>query len=619
MPYSTRIAPLLVLLGASTAEAQLAPGGGGLPGGGPGQQQEEPKKEGVAEAAPKATGLLPTTPALPPPKGRRKRWKLLELDGYYRLRTDWFKNFHLGHNGELVPAGTDPALSGASFPRALSCGAPTLSGAGCDGALSSANMRLRLEPTINLDERTSIHVQADVFDNLVLGSTPIDQDLSSYTDANRPPVGAFSGTQGAPVAGVNSDRDSIIVKRAWAEVAVPLGILKLGRQPNHWGMGIWHHAGGDDPIGGTYDLDADYGDSVDRVSFSAGIPGTSLRAMIASDWNITRLVSNQTAANKGREGHPWDLDDKDDSNSWVVVVSRMDSPQEFRDRIDRGELALNYGAYFEYKTQSFDDDLRGFTLGDTLDTGGTDDSGTNARFVPRDLKTYSPDAWIKLGIGQFTIEAEAVAQLGRVSRLDEFALMGTTRFGSDIRKFGGASRFTFRGLEGKLRLGVEGGAASGDQWDNTPQGNTHIAYANLLGNPNDDKLSQFIFNREFKIDMILFRHLIGAVTNAGYVKPFLSYDLTKSIGFKVANITSFALKKVATPGNARMYGTEFNADLGYTAGGFNAGVAYGVLFPFAALAHPAKLDYPTDSTTGLSNVGDASTAHTIQFRVVLSF
>jgi uncharacterized protein (TIGR04551 family) len=602
MSYSTRIALGLLLVGTATAEAQLTPGGG-MPGGA-GQQQEEQKKEGVAEAAPKATGLLPTTPALPPPKGRRKRWKLLEIDGYFRLRTDWFKNFHLGHID-------DPALGGAAFPRALSCSTGPTVGAGCDDALSSANMRLRLEPTINLDERTSIHFQADVFDNLVLGSTPIDQNLSSYNEMNLPPVGAFSGTQAPPVAGVNSDRDSITIKRAWAEVAVPLGILKFGRQPNHWGMGIWHNAGGEDPINGGYDTEADYGDSVDRVSFSAQIPGTNLRAMLASDWNLTRLVSNQTAANKGREGHPWDLDDKDDSNSWVAVISRMDSPQEFSDRVDRGELAFNYGAYFEYKTQSFDNDLRDFVLGGPLDA--------ETRFVPRDLKTYSPDVWVKLGFGKFMFEAEAVAQLGRVSRLDEFGLSG-----ADIRKFGGTGRFTFRGLEGKLRLGLEGGAASGDQWDNTPQGNTHIAYANLLGGPGDGKLSQFLFNREYKVDMILFRHLIGAVTNAGYVKPFLSYELTKSIGFRVANITSFALKPVATPGNETMYGTEFNADIGYTAGGFYGGVAYGVLFPFGALSHPADTEtetfgYGVDPDTLASNVGDASTAHTIQFKLILSF
>jgi len=601
----------LVLIGTTVAEAQIAPGGGmpggGMPGGG--GRQEEQKKEGVAEAAPKATGLLPTTPALPPSKGRRKRWKLLEIDGYFRLRTDWFKNFNLGFND-------DPKLGGAPFPRPLSCSAPALSGASCGDSLSSTNMRLRLEPTINLDEGTSVHVQADVLDNLVLGSTPINQNLSSYSDTNLPPVGAFSGTQGPPVHGVNSDRDSITIKRAWAEVAVPLGILKFGRQPNHWGLGIWHNAGGVDPINGTYDLDADYGDSVDRVSFSALIPGTNLRAMIASDWDSSRLVSNQTSANQGREGHPWNLDNKDDANGWVGVISRMDSPQEFRDKTERGEVAFNYGVYFEYKTQQFDNDLRDFTLGGTLDTDGTDDKGTNARYVPRDLKTYSPDVWGKLGLGPITLEAEALAQFGRVSRLDEFGLSA-----ADIRKYAGVGRLTWRGLEGKLRLGFESGAASGDQWDNTPPGNTNIAYANLLGGPGDRKLTQFIFNRDYKIDMILFRHLIGAVTNAAYFKPFLSYDLTKAISFRVANITSLAIKPVATPGNKTMYGTEFNADIGYSSGGLFAGISYGVLFPFGALSHPADptLGFVDPNNPNITNTGDAKTAHTIQSRLILQF
>src|SRR5262249_47081656 len=142
------------------------------------------------------------------------------------------------------------------------------------------------------------------------------------------------------------------------------------------------------------------------------------RAMIASDWNLTRLVSNQTSLGKGREGHPWDLDDKDDQNAWALVVSRMDSPQEFRDRIDRGEIGFNYGVYFQYKTQSFDNDLRDFVLGGTLDTNGSDDPnnlGANARYVPRNLTQYSPDAWVKFGKGKITLEAEAVAQIGKVS------------------------------------------------------------------------------------------------------------------------------------------------------------------------------------------------------------
>ncbi len=584
---------------------------------GPGMGQQpagDEKKEGVAEAAPKNPAMLPTVPALPPPKGRRKRWKLLEIDGYFRLRTDWFKNFHQGFIDEA-------SIGGAPFPRALGCRA-LQTNPGCESSLSSTNMRLRLEPTINLDEGTSIFLQADVLDNQVLGATPTNDiynglyDSASADPTVRPPLGAFGNTQAPPVAGVNSDRDSIQVKRAWAQVALPLGILKFGRMPNHWGMGIWANSGGHDPIAGTTDYDADYGDTVDRASFTTTIPGTNLRAMLASDWAMTRLSSNQSTQGRGREGHPWDLDDGDDSNAYTLVISRMDSPQEFREKSDRGELAINYGVYFEYKTQKFDLDLTGFEV------GGPFDATTNYR--PRDLKTYSPSVWGKLAIGKLTLEAELVGQLGKIGRLDEYDFTQQV----DVRKFGGVGRLNWRGLEGKLRLGVEGGFATGDQWDNIAPGQTHVAFANTLGSdPNDTKLTQFMFNREYKVDLILFRHLIGAVTNAGYVKPFLSYDLTKSIQFKLANVSSFALKPIATPGNGRMYGTEFDTDIGYSSGGLFIGLSYGVLFPFGAMAHNvadpltdggADFGFGSDDILG-NNTGNASTSHTIQSRLILSF
>jgi uncharacterized protein (TIGR04551 family) len=616
-----------LVVGAPAASAQISPGGLGPGVGGPtpaGQGGEEQKKEGVAEAAPKTPGLLPTTPALPAPKGRRKRWKLLELDGYYRLRTDWFKDFNLGF--------PDPGFGGTPFPTALGCKS-TAVGHPCDDALSSANMRLRLEPTINIDEGTSVHIQADALDNILLGSTPSPPVLgAATTDAagNRPPAGAFgNGTQAPVRQGVNSDRPSIEVKRAWAEVAVPLGVVKFGRMPNQWGMGILYNAGGADPINGTYDYDADYGDTVDRASFSLLIPGTNLRAMVAADWSLTRLVSNQTAQNVGHEGHPFDLDDSDDTNSWVGVISRMDSPQEFKDTVDRGEFALNYGAYFEYKTQNWNDNLKNFTLGGTPDPNA---------YEPITLQTYSPDIWFKAGFDRFTLEAEVVGQLGSVDIVTGVPTstvvnsVTTTIFPTrhfNIRKFGGAGRLTWRGLEGKLRLGVESGFATGDQWDNTPKGAINVAFANPVGdlsNPNYDKLTQFAFNRDYKIDLILWRHLIGAVTNAGYVKPFLQYDITKAITFKVSNVTSFALKRIATPGNESMYGTEFDGDLGYSSGSMFIGLSYGVLFPLGALNHP-----PDDPTTGqtfgftdpvtgdASNAKAADTAHVVQSRFVLAF
>ena len=589
-------------------------GGGADPMGGAQQPSGEEKKEGVGEAAPKAPGLLPTTPALPAPKGHRKRWKLLELDGYYRMRTDWFKNFNLGFTYNPTTTATGTASGGAPFPRALGCTAAAIGNAGnstdrpCDNSLTSSNMRLRLEPTINLDEGTSVHIQADALDNLVLGSTPYSEAYGAYTSL-APPLGALSNTQGSVVQGQNSTTPSIVVKRAWGEIALPIGILKFGRMPNQWGMGINHNSGGYDPITGLTNYDADYGDTVDRVSFTALIPGTGLRAMVATDWASAGLTSNQTAANLGNEGHPFDLDDSDDNrNGWVGVISKMDAPQDFKDIVERGDLAYNYGVYFEYLTQSWDTDLSGFTLGSTLDA--------STKYLPRDMKTYTPDLWGKVGYGPFLLEGEFVAALGTVNRLDQVGLVS----GAAIRKFGGVLRGTWTGVDNKLRIGLEAGFASGDQWDNTPQGNINIAYGNPLGGPGDTTLSQFMFNRDYRVDLLMWRHLIGAVTNAVYVKPFLAFDITKSIMFKVSNVTSFALKPVATPGNGLVYGTEFDTDVGYHEGGLYAGISFGVLFPFGALAHP--VDDPTLGGGGFgygTHTGDASTAHTIQTRLVLSF
>jgi len=567
---------ILVAFG-SIAEAQM---GGGMPmGGGPGGGQQpsgEEKKEGVAEAAPKTPGLLPTTPTLPPPKSRRKRWKLFELEGYFRMRTDWDKNFNEGFLD-------DNSIGGAPWPRALSCNATAINHP-CDDTLSSANMRLRLEPTFNIDEDTSVHVQANV------------------------------------VRGINSLSDAITVKRAWAEVGVPLGILKAGRMPNHWGMGMWANGGGKDPISGEYNYNGDYGDTVDRVSFSAQIPGTALHAMIASDWDSTRLISSQTDVNKGHEGHAFDLDDNDDSNAWVGVISKLDTPENWRDAVDRGETIANYGVYFEYKTQDWDYDLTGFTLGGAFDP---------TKFVPRGLKTYTPDLWGKLAIGSSTLEGELLGQFGTLATLTDQGITGS----SSIRKFGGVGRYMWKGVEGKLRMGVESGFATGDQWDNTVQGQTNVAYANLLGDSavcnarHACDLTQFIFNRDYQVDLILWHQLYGAVTNAVYVKPYLQYDITKSIMFKVSNITSFALKPVSTPGNGSVYGTEFDGDIGYNAGHIFAGLSYGVLFPFAALAHPADdilaggggFNYGTAPDGVSVNQGDAGTSHTVQARLVLTF
>src|SRR5688572_11678806 len=223
-----------ILGSAAAARAQVNPQPQPLPGTEP--LPDDKKPEGVAEPAPTQPGQLPTTPILPAPKAKKKRFQLFEIDGYFRWRGDWMKNFHLGFSGE-------DGL-GTPFPRSISCAADAPTDANCSGTIKSSNIRLRLEPVINIDERSSVHFQIDVLDNLVLGSTPD----GSYNDGTARPtnisINGFSGGQAPQEAGRNYLYDSIRVKQAWAEVMTPLGLLRFGRMPSHWGMGILANAGG---------------------------------------------------------------------------------------------------------------------------------------------------------------------------------------------------------------------------------------------------------------------------------------------------------------------------------------------------------------------------------------
>lgn len=583
---------------AGTAYAQLGPG---QPGGKPIASESE----GIAEEAPEeAEAKLPTTPVLPVPKAEEKEFERFLLNGYFRLRGDWFKNFDLGFSD-------DPTVGGAPFPNPLACHATT-AGAPCEHTLKSGNMRLHVSPIIYIDERTSIHADIDVLDNVVLGSTPrrfVGPDIATGDEPTPGDIGV--GTDGSdqvsPQTGRNYLYDSIRVKHVWGEVMTPLGLLKFGRMADNWGLGILANGGSYDELHDTYDLDSDFGDTVDRVMFSRSIPGTGFNFAIGMDWASTEPVAAQTDEFLARfQGQPFDLDDNDDVNQWTFVVSHIDDTATFRDIVDRGEVALNYGLRFAYQSQSWAQ--TGTDIGEAPPAD---------RFVPRNAKAYIPDVWGRLAFGDLEIEAEGVAVLGSIDDVSD--LPGGEDDSIDLSQFGAVARLSYWFLDRDMKLGVELGYASGDQWDNTPQGAIHESNAPVLPGPGDTSLSAFFFDRDYNIDLILFRELFGAVTNATYIKPSLDYQFSD---FEIggAGILSFANQPVSTPGNASMYGFELDAHFGYQNDGFFAGIAYGLLVPLAALDHPGDNALNGGSGFGYgSNIGDADTAQTIQTRLVLQF
>ena len=108
----------LLILGDPIAHAQM--GGMGQPGGGMpnAPMGQQPKDEGPAQQAPEEPGQ----PSDLEPIGgyadqNRRRAQLFEIDGYFRLRTDYMHNFNLGqgYTNQSDPTGASPSAGGRAL------------------------------------------------------------------------------------------------------------------------------------------------------------------------------------------------------------------------------------------------------------------------------------------------------------------------------------------------------------------------------------------------------------------------------------------------------------------------------------------------------------------------
>jgi len=151
-----------------------------------------------------------------------------DLEGYYRARGYVFKNLF------AVP------LSGPGAGRP-------------DQDARFMTQRLRLQPKVSFEELATFTMQADVLDDVVWGdnadisSTPLFAGQPSNTDVEGNETEVFN------------------LNRAWMQFTIPVGILRVGRQPSHWGAGILanHGDGFDDMFGENH-----YGSTYDRVLFA---------------------------------------------------------------------------------------------------------------------------------------------------------------------------------------------------------------------------------------------------------------------------------------------------------------------------------------------------------------
>jgi uncharacterized protein (TIGR04551 family) len=508
--------------------------------------------------------------------------EFLQLDGYLRLRAQMMVNLDV--TDQLDASGH------SLFPR------PLQDPAGSD-TLNTANMRLRLEPTLNVSEHVRVRAQVDVLDNRVLGSSP----SSLFDDPSSPYPVPFYGSSPVLVEGdPREDRPVITPKRAWAEVQTPFGLLSFGRMPSEWALGILTSAGAG--------IDDDLGDSVDRVQFALPPVTTPLGRLAfvpIIDFDAEGVLNGDPRAGAG-VGQPFDADAADDARTYGLKIARLDTEDEVRRKLERNAASVNYGVYYNYRAQrwaytSWNDDGLGGTYGDT-DTA-----------VHRSAYAHMADLWLRWLGPRLRVEAELVGVYGQIGNAADQPGDASATGELLLRQWGGSLVADYKIAPNKVSLGAEIGAASGDDapgFGNVP--GRRVAAGQALpegsltpygsvegqqwGRAGDRSIRNFRFNPAYRVDLILWRHVLGQVTDAMYVKPKLRWDMLPGLALDLSVIYSRALFSESTPsavadaagnladsGSADL-GVEADAVLTFTSGdGFQLFGEWGVLQPLSGL------------------------------------
>jgi uncharacterized protein (TIGR04551 family) len=541
-----------------------------------------------------------------------RTYPFVEWHGYFRARHDSFWNLDLDTNGTSPILPPIEALRDPGTGTAFEDSEPPDTLIGEDGEeaeqdlflngdaehIAGANIRFRLRPTFHVTEKARIHLEMNILDNLVLGSTPDGYNEGAGARAGRGglridmPVIGFTGTQEPPNY-YNAQRSSISVTQAYGEVNAFFGTIRVGRMASQWGLGILANGGGsysslDEPrvsyrglsMQGHGCMDCDYGDYVDRAMFVTNLFDTYLA--LAWDFNYAGPTDINPAEYFGQ---PREISNYDDVRSYVVsVFQRPLRPEEIaaRNRTlkELRRPTFDWGAYFVYRVQRLSPEVYN-AYGDL----------TDYVWLARGAKAYIPDVWFRLQSEprfrrRLRLEGEFAAILGKIQNANPDPLSNYNPVRPrDIRQFGAALEFEYVNLA--LATGINTGFASGRTLDrDVTDAETPIGFGvrdQWSPSDNETQLTNFRFDRNYFVDTIMFREIVGAITNAVYFNPFFQYDLfakqNDTLGVRLDLVSAIAVNPETTPSGESWYGLETDVSVYWREPRFGTDLTAGFFLP----------------------------------------
>lgn len=383
--------------------------------------------------------------------------------------------------------------------------------------------RLRIMPTLSYEKLATLNIQIDALDNVLWG------DNNGISSA--PLFATEASSQhflGGPVG------DSVTIPRAWLQFQVPIGIMRIGRQPSHWGMGLLANGGGTGNLdtltppppgeperkAQDYFFDDDFGDNhfgstSDRVLFVTkplSIYRTAVKAKSKESNLIVGYAYDKlseapllTAEPFERRFRPFGQQgfisrgSNDDADEHVVLAVYSNPDWD----VVRYTDEIKVGAYGVVRTQK---EGSTFPSEDVLRDPTANCSGRTtdpSHFVPcEDTGSFVwiIDLWYKLRYGPWYSEAEVLKIGGETFGGVPFPSKNKLKNANIVS---GAARFGY--LTDVIDGVLEVGHASGDK------------------NLEDAEFSQRAMHPDYNVGLILFEETLRELTARAFLS-FLSLE-----------------------------------------------------------------------------------------------
>ncbi len=511
----------------------------------------------AVDLTPKPLGVV--TPATTPaaPKEISPGYLRFEHHGMFRLRPDLMYRLHLGTSdivgghtvgtSAVLPPTTDNVINSTSGGNPFS----DQVGPTDNDARTGVNFRFRYRPALYVGEHLKLVGGFDLFDNFVLGSTP-----AAGAGDPRQPLAVLSGGQQTLVAGENGWRDALRTRELFLTLQHGIGSLRIGRQAHHWGMGLVYNSGNK--------FNSDFGDVEDRLVLEASIPGLGYHLALGYnyDWLMDDLDWFGASTSGDQAAELLGQGDTDYRKGYQLTASLTNRPHDWsapRVLVGTRTPRFDWGLMYTYRSWE-------------LDSAGTSVA-----------QVHIPDVWGRLdwntaGTDLFTIEFEAAYVFGSIAP----GVSGGSNL--ELGQLGFAMTSSYSLLNRSLTIGLDAGLATGDP--DQSFGYSPFHQGATTETP-DSTLAAFHFDRDFRVDQILFYEVVGGISNAWYAKPWVQYDfepdLTRTRGIRIGLEGAFAMESTSTPGQSDFLGFEVDIEgLFEEVGRYRWGVSMGFLFPGAA-------------------------------------